>query len=867
MALANERQGDGAAKLSKEDQEDLAAMNAAIDRMRAFTPADPYVLTIPQDEPRYHHHYAIQARQWLENTPFDPRDDKDERIQYQTFVYHEPNKGMYMLHNSRPPDAGTNTSTNGDGEMRGKEKAGTGANTPNAGPKKKISLDAYKRKQTGQTPEVKPAKELGQLVKKHAAKGVVERLKEDEEVLAAVEEDVSINATNEAVPTAAKNELKRKREEEPVKAEVGEERDKKQAQHDTPQDSAEPATKKLKPTTPPEEPVANSEPAPETQPASKASNSPKKASALVTEYSNEDKLPPKLSPPPRASEDDSMPPKLSPISIPPLPPRLSPTIPPNIEATLKAQEHLRSVSRSSDKSLSKDAAGRTLTPPPTKPGKKKSPAPRNGFRANSSSPAVRSDVEERGRPATSVPKRFKLSDAESAEDSEEIAVSRKRKALPEQQKSENAQSGNVRSVESQSKEVQPEKPELVVKLRFKKSTRERLRSLLRTKPMPDKSLSSQLDSSKTAPANSGTRRNSNTKGIAQKVRPPHATNGVAKKSGTQQLSDRKRGPSDDTSESDAPVNKRKRATTDASEPRRNEPTTPVRSDVPSPSSAQKSSSQLSPNNLRKDVLSVSMKRDLSTDSTMHTPNATSQHSPPASVKDTLQTSNGTAKPPSSQPSSKTPKQQAWEREQKRLENVGRDLKRAVPVQSDQQLAAINALESVLAFILAFICADEAALTADPRQPPSTKPWISIQKYFGFVKKTCEPFPVLHGLVCSLGVVFNAHILELVAQHPGETVSRDQLLETQTMMQRAANDAESKLDIDTLQSTFRRTWTRRDRGVLGQPRLEPGKGFAGTYKLPIGMQTSPLRAVRAGYAMLEEWVEAQDGLNYELKLKL
>ena len=793
-----------------------------------------------------------------------------------------------MLHNSRPPDMNTNTTTNGDAEMRGRDKAGTGANTPNAGPKKKISLDAYKKKQTGQTPEVKPAKELGQPMKKQAAKGPVERLKEDEEVLAAVEEDSSINAAKEAAAVEAKKELKRKREEEPVKAVVAEEHDNKEAQHDTPQDqdSAEPATKKLKPSTPTKEhvsdaPVSSAEQAPATQPTAKTSKSPKKPSALVVESSNEDKLPPKLSPPPQASEDDNLPPKLSPIlspiSIPPLPPRLSPTIPANIEATLKAQGHLRSVSRSSDKSLSKDAVGRTLTPPPTKPGKYFFILLRKGFSSNSISAAVRSDLEERGRPATSVPKRFKLSDAESADDSEEIAVSRKRKALPEQERPEKSQPGNLRAENQRSEDPHPNEPKrLIVKLKFKKGTRERLRALLRTKPMPDKSLLSQSEPAKAPPASNGPRRNSNTKGIAQKVRPPHTTNGIAKQNGAQQLSDQKRGRSDDTSESDAPVNKRKRATTDASEPRRNDPTTPMRPDVLSPSSVQRSSSQLSPSNLRKDLLSVSMKRDLSTDSAMHTPNAASQQSPPASVKDAPQTSNGIAKPPSSQPSSKTPKQQAWEREQKRLENVGRDLKRAVPVQksdapalssSDQKLAAILALESVLAFILAFLCADEAALTADPRQPPSTKPWISMQKYFKFVKNNCEPFPVLHGLACLLGVVFNAHILELIAQHPSETVSRDQLLETQTMMQRAANDAESKLDIDVLQSTFPRTWSRRDRGALGQPRLEPTKGFAGTYKLPIGMQTSPLRAVRAGYAMLEEWVEAQDGLSYELKLKL
>jgi hypothetical protein len=201
MALANERLGDGAAKLSMEDQEDLTAMNAAVDRMRAFTPADPYVLTIPQwVEPRYQHHYAFQARQWLDNTPFDH--SEHESTQYQTFVWHEQGKDMFTLKNSRPLDTVTSAGTNGTADVRGKEKAGTGANTPNAGAKKKISLDAYKRKQTGQTPDVTPAKELGQAVKKPAAKGTVERLKEDEEVLAAVEEDGCCSCRWEEGPEA-----------------------------------------------------------------------------------------------------------------------------------------------------------------------------------------------------------------------------------------------------------------------------------------------------------------------------------------------------------------------------------------------------------------------------------------------------------------------------------------------------------------------------------------------------------------------------------------------------------------------------------------------------------------------------------------
>ena len=183
----NGNQGATVAKLSKQDQDDLDAINASIDRMRRFTPADPYVLTIPQDvEPRYHHSYAFQGRQWLEHTPFDYREH--ESTQYQTFVDHEQGKDMFFLHSSRPPES--DASVNGD-VAKDKTGTATGANTPNGGPKKKISLNAYKKKQTGGTPEVNGAKEEP-AVKKPAVKGPVERLKADEEVLAAVSDDEDV---------------------------------------------------------------------------------------------------------------------------------------------------------------------------------------------------------------------------------------------------------------------------------------------------------------------------------------------------------------------------------------------------------------------------------------------------------------------------------------------------------------------------------------------------------------------------------------------------------------------------------------------------------------------------------------------------
>ena len=82
------------------DKADLEAINRSIDRMRASTSADPYILTIPQDvEPRYHHAYQYQAMQWLHQAPFQWKEG--EMTQYQTFIYHEHGSDMYVLHNSR----------------------------------------------------------------------------------------------------------------------------------------------------------------------------------------------------------------------------------------------------------------------------------------------------------------------------------------------------------------------------------------------------------------------------------------------------------------------------------------------------------------------------------------------------------------------------------------------------------------------------------------------------------------------------------------------------------------------------------------------------------------------------------------------
>ncbi|KAI6889887.1 hypothetical protein KC334_g14933, partial [Hortaea werneckii] len=191
--------------ITAEDRADCDALNGALDRMRAVLPPNPYILTIPQDvEPRYHHSYQFQAVQWLHQTPFEWKEG--EMVQYQTFFYHEQGKDMYVLHNSLPRE---------ERNAGAKTRPGTGANTPNAAPKKKISLDAYKKAKTGNNTPAQdgtPAKASDAAAKQPAVKGPVERVKaETSEVLAAIADEPETPST-QPKKREEETELKRKRE-------------------------------------------------------------------------------------------------------------------------------------------------------------------------------------------------------------------------------------------------------------------------------------------------------------------------------------------------------------------------------------------------------------------------------------------------------------------------------------------------------------------------------------------------------------------------------------------------------------------------------------------------------------------------------
>lgn len=869
--------------ISKQDAADLATLDSTIDAMRAFTPHDPYVLTIPQYiEPRYHHSFRYQQSQWLDHTPFEF--DEEPSVQYQTFHYHEHGKETYLQETNSQLEERLDQRRN---KGRPKERPATPA--VDTGPKKKISLAAYKSKQAGGTPTpdeaVKQAEEKAKAppAGKAPVKGPIERVKHDEFELPAldllVEEDNPLKRKRERVDTPAKSE-------------------------DLPHAGTRNSDARLT-----ESP--SKKPRLEEPPTNAASSLKAPAKLPIEHPSPPQEMPPRLSPPPTLAPQRPAAKSAPPLKSPPvrkrsMPARLSPTLPANIAASLEARSHERSSSKDTAPSSSskkdslrevtdsKSSMEDTSSPDgvvklpkkitPTKAiaalaaGVKRSPTPKNGFRANSGSPAVRAiDGPPRSQPELS--------------QDEEAAIG---KALKEK------------------------KQELVVKFKVKKHQKERLKQILKMRPRPAKDATPQPSAVKTEnpPPEEAKKmerrltdrrdRDTNARGVAQKIGP--STNSVSFKgpvvekrardeeSSTAEPPAKRGKPSDEDKDRKKELPPRRRSSRPDQVPyqppgkrkhapealniKKEDPATPVQPDLKSPtllSSGQKSQ-QVTPTNTRKDLLSVAMNRDKSSDSNVHTPSAQSRTPAGVAIGHTSQP-NGAAKS-FGVASNKTPMQVAWEAEQKRLDSLGRELKHATQghlqamkaAQSDgkapsaeSKLAAVKSIESLISYILAFSCADEASAAADPKKTPAVGPWRTLTGFFGFVKRNCEPFPQLTGLACLLGVVFNGRILAITAAHPAEGPSRDSLIETNAALMRAETEAKSKLPLRTIQRDFPKTWAAGFSDSAVSDRLAPEK-YAGPFELPIGQSTASMQGVRAGMSLLEEWC-AKEGMEYNMKVRL
>jgi hypothetical protein len=300
------------------------------------------------------------------------------------------------------------------------------------------------------------------------------------------------------------------------------------------------------------------------------------------------------------------------------------------------------------------------------------------------------------------------------------------------------------------------------------------------------------------------------------------------------------------------------------------PSTPVPPPAPSPAVSARQKSHMVTPVTRKDLLHP--RREVSTDSQVETPPALS--STPNEQKRSSQPNGTSSRPPSSNPPpTKAATSQAWDTEQKRLERLGRELKHGAsdllgnnPNARARRTAAAKSLESLFCYLLAFTCSDRAALVANQNVP--IRSWRSLTPFCSFVERTTKDFAALSGLASSLAVVIHARILEIATEFPSEGPSRDSLLELSGALRKAALHADENMDIDTVLSTFPKTWAGRSKTSLPAPSQsefgEPKKLLQGAYRLPLGVQTDPLQAARAGVALLKEWI-AKEGLDYDFKL--
>ncbi|KAF2197333.1 hypothetical protein GQ43DRAFT_475535 [Delitschia confertaspora ATCC 74209] len=116
------------------DQKELACLDAIFNRIKRAVPPTPYILSVDSLNPVYQPRSRQEAHSWIVGHLFEPH---EENIQYRTFCYREPYEECFTMQNGEDiiPD-------------RDRTKARSSFSTPSGVPKKKITLSAYKAKQS-----------------------------------------------------------------------------------------------------------------------------------------------------------------------------------------------------------------------------------------------------------------------------------------------------------------------------------------------------------------------------------------------------------------------------------------------------------------------------------------------------------------------------------------------------------------------------------------------------------------------------------------------------------------------------------------------------------------------------------------------
>jgi hypothetical protein len=224
-------------------------------------------------------------------------------------------------------------------------------------------------------------------------------------------------------------------------------------------------------------------------------------------------------------------------------------------------------------------------------------------------------------------------------------------------------------------------------------------------------------------------------------------------------------------------------------------------------------------------------------------------------------------------------------------------------EADRKRAACLGLECILSYMLAYGLVD-AGRKIDRRSAEIETTWLTLLPLFKHLGGSTKASGSLEGLRLHLGVTITARIQSVLADRIGRVNSasmtaptpastshegrdksdspndpfttsaastKDQtmLAENYTQLGKIVRDARSKLPVKDIISAFPKTWEKGATGATdGEETLlkEGSVDCKGKFWLPVGIDTTPVQAVRFGLCALEEWVK-RERLEYEVQVKL
>ena len=132
---------------SQQDQDDFDELDRSFKRIKTVVPPNPYILSTPSMDP-YRYHSQQEANAWMLGHLWK---HNEEHLQYRTYLYREPCQDCFEL------QAGEDDEPEPE---RPRSQISQTSNTTSQGPKKKISLSAYKSKQANGTITPAPSSKL-----------------------------------------------------------------------------------------------------------------------------------------------------------------------------------------------------------------------------------------------------------------------------------------------------------------------------------------------------------------------------------------------------------------------------------------------------------------------------------------------------------------------------------------------------------------------------------------------------------------------------------------------------------------------------------------------------------------------------------